>query len=111
MDEPSPSALNLKLETILPDLSQLGNLGAPEGLSALVVVTLLALFGCSLIFALREFWLSLSRVSELQGLLSGADRQTLAERLNVLLRSKTDLSSAVVTTDIVSEDAMLNIFQ
>ena len=37
--------------------------------------------------------------------------ESFDERLNALLRNKTDLSSAVVTTDSVSEDSMLSIFQ
>ena len=37
--------------------------------------------------------------------------ESFDERLNALLRNKTDLSSAVVTTDSISEDSMLSIFQ
>lgn len=78
-DQP-PNALTLKLETVIPDWSQLGSLDTAEGLSAIVVAILLALFVSSLLFAFREFRSSLSQVSELQGLLSSADRETLAER-------------------------------
>jgi predicted nucleic acid-binding Zn-ribbon protein len=80
MSEQRENTLMLKLETVIPEWSQLSSVDTAEGLSAIVVVTLLALFGASLLFALREFWLSNSRVSELQNLLSNADRETLAER-------------------------------
>ena len=39
------------------------------------------------------------------------EMQSFDERLNLLLRNKTDLSSAVVTPDSVSEDEMFCIFQ
>ena len=80
MSDQRENTLMLKLETVIPEWSQLSSVDTAEGLSAIVVVTLLALFGASLLFALREFWLSNSRVSELQNLLSNADRETLAER-------------------------------
>ena len=38
------------------------------------------------------------------------EMQSFDERLNLLLRNKTDLSTAVVTTDNVAEDEMMQIF-
>ena len=38
------------------------------------------------------------------------EMQSFDERLNLLLRNKTDLSTAVVTTNVVAEEAMIEIF-
>ena len=38
------------------------------------------------------------------------EMQSFDERLNLLLRNKTDLSTAVVTTNIVAEEAMMDVF-
>ena len=38
------------------------------------------------------------------------EMQSFDERLNLLLRNKTDLSTAVVTTDGVAEEAMMEVF-
>ena len=72
--------LNLSLKTVIPNFSSVLSPQDPEGFSALVVTLLIVIFTIGVLYALTEYFACTKKISLLEKLVDGAERETLAER-------------------------------
>lgn len=76
MEQQSP----LDYQSLIPALGNLGSFADPAGFSANIVALLLLIFLLGAGFSLRAFYQSIQKVSEINGILDGASRDTLSQQ-------------------------------